>query len=231
MSADGITPTQLNSDVICRARQGDADAFSILFGVHKAKIYAVCLRMTNDAAEAEDLTQSAFLQAFRNLAKFRGDAALSTWLHRVAVNTVLMHFRKKSLRLVSLDEPLRNDGGSKNQREYGCEDSQLTGCVNRIALARAIKDLPSGYQKIFILHEIKGYEHHEIAKLLGCSVGNSKSQLHKARLRLRQSLGTFPETQPTTFQAAPSAAVPDFKNGGSESSTTECRYLPLSAAA
>jgi len=229
MSADVMTPIQVNPDIICRAQRGDADAFSILFDVHKAKIYSVCFRMTNDEAEAEDLTQGAFLQAFRHLTKFRGDAALSTWLHRVAVNTVLMHFRKKSLLRVSLDEPHIGDDGTKYQREYGREDSQLAGCVNRIALARAIKDLPAGYRQIFILHEIKGYEHHEIADLLGCSVGNSKSQLHKARLRLRESLAPSPKGQPMRVNAA--RPVANSKNSGGGSPAMDGRYPPLSAAA
>jgi RNA polymerase sigma-70 factor, ECF subfamily len=179
-------------DLVKRAQQGDADAFASLFHAHKAKVYSVCLRMTNNTAEAEDLTQDAFLQVFRKLATFRGDSALSTWLYRIAVNTVLMHFRKKALRQVSLDEPYNQDA-KVVRREYGSRDDRLTGCVDRIALARAIKELPDGYRTIFLLHEVEGYEHQEIAELLDCSVGNSKSQLHKAKLRIRELLG---RTQP-----------------------------------
>jgi len=144
--------------------------------------------MTNNTAEAEDLTQDAFLQVFRKLQTFRGDSALSTWLYRIAVNTVLMHFRKKALRQVSLDEPYSQDAKTV-RREYGSKDDRLTGSVDRIALARAIKELPAGYRTIFLLHEVEGYEHQEIAQLLDCSVGNSKSQLHKAKLRIRELLG------------------------------------------
>src|SRR5947209_20478593 len=143
--------------------------------------------MTNNTAEAEDLTQDAFLQVFRKLLTFRGDSALSTWLYRIAVNTVLMHFRKKSLRQISLDEPYNQDA-KVVRREYGSRDDRLTGCIDRIALARAIKELPHGYRTIFLLHEVEGYEHQEIAELLDCSVGNSKSQLHKAKLRIRELL-------------------------------------------
>lgn len=175
-------------DLVKRAQCGDADAFASLFHAHKAKVYSVCLRMTNNTAEAEDLTQDAFLQVFRKLATFRGDSALSTWLYRIAVNTVLMHFRKKALRQVSLDEPYSQDA-KVVKREYGSRDDRLTGCVDRIALARAIKELPDGYRTIFLLHEVEGYEHQEIAELLDCSVGNSKSQLHKAKLRIRELLG------------------------------------------
>jgi RNA polymerase sigma-70 factor (ECF subfamily) len=144
--------------------------------------------MTNNAAEAEDLTQDAFLQVFRKISSFRGDSAFSTWLHRISVNTVLMHFRKKSLSQVSLDEPYSNEDGSKMRREFGTHDTDLTGCVDRISLARAMTELPPGYRSIFLLHEVEGYEHKEIAEMLGCSVGNSKSQLHKAKLRIRELL-------------------------------------------
>jgi RNA polymerase sigma-70 factor (ECF subfamily) len=175
-------------DLVKRAQCGDSDAFASLFHAHKAKVYSVCLRMTNNTAEAEDLTQDAFLQVFRKLATFRGDSALSTWLYRIAVNTVLMHFRKKALKQVSLDEPYSQDA-KVVRREYGSRDDRLAGSVDRIALARAIKELPDGYRTIFLLHEVEGYEHQEIAELLDCSVGNSKSQLHKAKLRIRELLG------------------------------------------
>ncbi len=190
MTTDTETIVRFNSDLdlVKRAQQGDSDAFASLFHAHKAKVYSVCLRMTNNTAEAEDLTQDAFLQVFRKLATFRGDSALSTWLYRIAVNTVLMHFRKKALRQVSLDEPYNQDA-KVVRREYGSRDDRLTGCVDRIALARAIKELPDGYRTIFLLHEVEGYEHQEIAELLDCSVGNSKSQLHKAKLRIRELLG------------------------------------------
>jgi RNA polymerase sigma-70 factor, ECF subfamily len=174
--------------LIRRAQEGDGDAFAALFNAHKGRIYSVCLRMTNNAAEAEDLTQDAFLQVFRKLGTFRGDSALSTWLYRIAVNTVLMRFRKKALRQISLDEPSSQDA-KVVRREYGSRDDRLTGCVDRIALARAINELPDGYRTIFLLHEVDGYEHQEIAELLDCSVGNSKSQLHKAKLRIRELLG------------------------------------------
>jgi RNA polymerase sigma-70 factor (ECF subfamily) len=201
----------LDSDVIKRAQQGDSDAFAALFNAHKARIYSVCLRMTNNAAEAEDLTQDAFLQVFRKIATFRGDSAFSTWLHRIAVNTVLMHFRKRSLCQVSLDEPYSNSDGAKIRREYGTKDSRLAGCIDRMTLALVIRELPHGYRTIFLLHEVEGYEHQEIAEMLGCSVGNSKSQLHKAKVRIRELLAlspearfaTAPEERPRTKHARP----------------------------
>jgi len=178
----------LDSNLIARAQQGDSDAFAALFHAYKARIYSVCLRMTKNATEAEDLTQDAFLQGFRKIASFRGDSAFSTWIHRIAVNTALMHFRKTSLSQVSLDEPCRNSDGANVRREYGTRDTRLAGCVDRLALASAIKELAPGYRTIFLLHEVEGYEHQEIAEILGCSVGNSKSQLHKAKLRMCELL-------------------------------------------
>jgi RNA polymerase sigma-70 factor (ECF subfamily) len=182
-------------DVIGRAQQGDSDAFADLFHAHKAQIFSVCLRMTNNAAEAEDLTQDAFLQVFRKIATFRGDSAFSTWLHRIAVNTVLMHFRKRSLCQVSWDEHYSNGDGAKIRREYGTKDNRLAGCLDRVALAWALNELPQGYRTIFLLHEVVGYQHQEIAKLRGCAVGTSKSQLNKAKRRIRELLTCPPETR------------------------------------
>jgi len=196
MTDDGSAATQFESDIqlVQRAQKGDADAFATLFHLHKSRVYSLCLRMTHNTAEAEDLAQDAFMQVFRKLSTFRGDSALSTWLYRVAVNTVLMHFRKKGLRQVSLDES-SNQEAPQVAREYGTQDKRLSSCVDRLALARAIQKLPAGYRTIFLLHEIHGYEHQEIARILKCSVGNSKSQLHKAKLRMRELLGGSRETE------------------------------------
>src|SRR5207302_5415434 len=178
-----------------------------IFHVHKPRVYYLCLRMTNNVAEAEDLTQEAFLQVFRKLPTFRGDSALSTWMYRVAVNTVLMYFRKRGRPQVSLDEPSTQNVKTK-KREYGFDDERLVTSIDRIALARAIKELPDGYRTIFLLHEVEGYEHREIARLLKCSVGNSKSQLHKAKLRIRELLGRVrqenePVSSTRTLRARP----------------------------
>jgi RNA polymerase sigma-70 factor (ECF subfamily) len=195
----------LGPELVKRAQEGDSNAFGTLFEAHRSRIYSVCLRMTSNAAEAEDLTQDAFLQAFRKIAKFRGDSAFSTWLHRIAVNTVLMHFRKNSLSQISLDEPYSDSEGSKIRREYGTRDKGLAGCVDRVALARAMKDLPPGYRTIFLLHEVEGYEHQEIAEMLSCSVGNSKSQLYKAKLRFRELLAPSPAAPLATRNRKPCA--------------------------
>jgi RNA polymerase sigma-70 factor (ECF subfamily) len=191
-----VNNRRMDADLIRRAQQGDSEAFATLFHSHKTRIYSLCFRMTNNAAEAEDLAQDAFLQVFRKLSTFRGDSALSTWLYRIAVNTVLMHFRRKTPCRISLDEPIRSQDDSKSvRREYGTRDGRLDSAVTRVALTRAISELPEGYRAIFLLHEVDGYQHREIAKLLGCSVGNSKSQLHKAKLKIRDFLSQVPDAQ------------------------------------
>jgi RNA polymerase sigma-70 factor (ECF subfamily) len=180
-----------DAELLRLAKEGDEDAFAALFNAHRIKVYSLSFRMTGNTAEAEDLTQEAFLQVFRKLATFRGDSALSTWIYRVAFNTILMHFRKKGLRQLSLEEPIRGEC-SAAKREYGRADERLASSVDRIALARAIKELPAGYRTIFLMHEVKGYDHREISRLLRCSVGNSKSQLHRAKIKMRELMG-FPK--------------------------------------
>ncbi|MGB6387541.1 MAG: sigma-70 family RNA polymerase sigma factor [Terriglobales bacterium] len=177
--------------LVHRAQRGDEQAFATLYQLHKKRVYSVCLQMTKDVADAEDLTQEAFLQVFRSVNSFRGDSAFSTWLYRIAVNTVLMKLRRrKSPPLLSLDEPVSAESPSL-KREVGKADPSLSGAVDRIALRRAVEELPAGCRQIFDLHEVEGYQHHEIAEILQCSVGNSKSQLHKAKLKMRDIL--FPK--------------------------------------
>ena len=175
------------AEAIEKAKQGDAEAFEFLYGLHKRRVYSLCLRMTSNAAEAEDLTQEAFLQLFRKIGTFRGESAFSTWLHRMAVNVVLMQLRKKSLPVVPLEDTLETEEESP-KKEPGAPDIRLAGAVDRLQLQRAIDHLPPGYRTIFVLHDVEGFEHNEIADLVGCSIGNSKSQLHKARLKLRDFL-------------------------------------------
>jgi RNA polymerase sigma-70 factor (ECF subfamily) len=142
--------------------------------------------MVGNTAEAEDLAQEAFLQLFRKIATFRGESAFSTWLHRLSVNVVLMRLRKKTLAETSLDETTDSDEESSGpRRDIGGPDLRLSGSVDRVNLERAVEQLPPGYRSVFVLHDVQGYEHNEIATIMNCSIGNSKSQLHKARMRLR----------------------------------------------
>jgi len=181
------TKAASETQLIERAQRGDEAAFAALFESHKRRVYSLCLRMTVNTAEAEDLEQEAFLHLFRKISTFRGESAFSTWLHRLVVNVVLMHLRKKGLQQVSLDEPDTSQD-EPVKRDFGAEDRRLMKSVDRVGLERAIAKLPRGYRTVFILHDIEGYEHNEIAEIMNCSVGNSKSQLHKARLKLREAL-------------------------------------------
>jgi RNA polymerase sigma-70 factor (ECF subfamily) len=183
------------SDVLSLAQAGDHNAFAQLYSLHKRRIYSLCLRMVGNVAEAEDLTQEAFLQLHRKIATFRGDSAFSTWLHRLAINVVLMHLRKKGLSVISLDEAMEPTPEEGPGRSFGAPDLSLAGSIDRLALERAIAELPAGYRLIFVLHDIEGYEHNEIAAMLDCSIGNSKSQLHKARLKLRDAMRTIPRRE------------------------------------
>ena len=182
--AGGIT----EAEAISRAQKGDATAFEALYALHKRRVYSLCLRMVSNVAEAEDLTQEAFLQLYRKIATFRGESAFSTWLHRLAVNVVLMHLRRKGLNEVSLDEQMEPQQEDGPKRDIGAPDNVLSGSIDRVNIERAIESLPPGYRIIFVLHDVEGYEHNEIAEMMGCSIGNSKSQLHKARMKLREML-------------------------------------------
>jgi RNA polymerase sigma-70 factor (ECF subfamily) len=182
--ANGIS----EQEAIDRAKQGDAECFEALYGLHKRRVYSLCLRMVGNTAEAEDLTQEAFLQLYRKIATFRGESAFSTWLHRLSVNVVLMHLRKKGLPEVSLEETLEPQNEDGPRKDIGARDNVLAGSIDRVNLERSIESLPPGYRIIFVLHDVEGYEHNEIAEMMGCSIGNSKSQLHKARMKLRDLL-------------------------------------------
>jgi RNA polymerase sigma-70 factor, ECF subfamily len=184
------TASSTPAEILARAQAGDHAAFAELYSMHKRRIYSLCLRMVGNVAEAEDLTQEAFLQLHRKIATFRGESAFSTWLHRLSINVVLMHLRRKGLQLTSLDEAMEPAPDERPGRSFGAPDLVLSGAIDRLVLERAIGDLPAGYRLIFVLHDIEGYEHNEIAAMLDCSIGNSKSQLHKARLKLRDSLRT-----------------------------------------
>src|SRR6266478_8201536 len=181
--------TALLQETIRRAQQGDPTAFEALYELHSRRVYALCLRMVGDTGDAEDLTQEAFLQLFRKIHTFRGESAFSSWLHRLTANIVLMRFRKKRPAAISLEEMTGSDNEKDRPTfEIGVPDLRLTGLFDRINLHAALEQLPQGYKSMFLLHDVHGYEHNEIAGMLGCSVGNSKSQLHKARKRLRELL-------------------------------------------
>ena len=166
------------------AARGEMEAFEALYERHHRRVYSLCLRMLANVTEAEDMTQEVFIQVFRKIGSFRGDSAFTTWLHRLTVNQVLMHFRKRNVKL----EHTTEEGELTNVVQAGSERPQAMPVVDRIALDAAIAQLPPGYRTVFVLHDVEGYEHEEVAEMLGCSPGTSKSQLHKARMKLRQLL-------------------------------------------
>lgn len=178
-----------------QAKAGDHSAFAQLYSLHKKRIYSLCMRMVGNSAEAEDLTQETFLQLHRKIATFRGESAFATWLHRLAINVVLMHLRKKGLSLVSMDEAMEPAPERGLAQSFGACDLTLTGSVDRLALERAIGGLPDGYRLAFVLHDIEGYDHQEIAAMFDCTVGNIKSQLHNARFKLRNVLRALPRQE------------------------------------
>jgi RNA polymerase sigma-70 factor (ECF subfamily) len=178
-----------DENVVRMAQEGDVAAFERIYRLHSRKVYALCLRMVSDRSEAEDLTQDVFLQLFRKINTFRGESAFSTWLHRMSVNIVLLRFRMKTLADKSWEMITNSEEGSSAEgRQIGGPDLRLKGAVDRITLETAINELPPGYKAMFILHDVQGYKHEEIAEIFGCTAGNSKSQVHKARTRLRRLL-------------------------------------------
>jgi RNA polymerase sigma-70 factor (ECF subfamily) len=184
VTANATNLTASDYELTQAAGQGDMEAFEALYVRHYRRVYSLCLRMVANVTEAEDLTQEVFVHLFRKLGSFRGESAFTTWLHRLTVNHVLMHFRKRGVRL----EKTTEEGDVPDQVEVGSEKPQAMPVIDRIALDKAIGQLPPGYRTVFVLHDVEGYEHEEIANMLGCSVGTSKSQLHKARMRLRELL-------------------------------------------
>jgi len=212
------------SEAIALAQQGDALAFERLYKTHCKHIYSLCLRMLRNMAEAEDLTQQVFLQLFRKIGTFRGDSSFSTWLHRISINAVLMYLRRKRPAENQMDSLDDTGSGGADPRESGKNPLSMPAVIDRLNLKRAIRRLPAGYKRFFLLHDVMGYRHREIAEQLGCSIGCSKSQLHKARKSLRRLLQgepvgqsdseTLPESQhsPDQLNVAVKPAVPRGKS-------------------
>jgi RNA polymerase sigma-70 factor (ECF subfamily) len=173
------TTTTAKDFELCQASaNGDMNAFEEIHNRHHRRVYSICLRMLQNAPEAEDLTQDVFIQLYRKIGTFRGDSAFTTWLHRMTVNQVLMYFRKRNVKFEDTTE----------QEDANGQSSAPIQVVDNIRLQNAIDQLPDGYKNVFVLHDVEGFEHEEVAKILDCSVGTSKSQLFKARLELRRLL-------------------------------------------
>jgi RNA polymerase sigma-70 factor (ECF subfamily) len=168
-----------------RCRKGDLAAFEAIYRAHSGRLYSVACRMLGNPTDAEDLLQEIFLAAHRKLDSFRGDSALGTWLYRLAMNLCLDHLRSRAAKSRQVtdaidDEPALADAGSRRVADRA---------VDRMDLERALAQLPEGCRTAFVLHDVEGLEHQEVAQILGIAEGTSKSQVHKARLRLRAILG------------------------------------------
>jgi len=184
------------AEAIAQAKEGSAAAFEHLYKLHCKRVYNLCLRMIKNSAEAEDLSQQAFLQVFRRIGTFRGESGFSTWLHRVTVNTVLMYMRRRKPAEILFEDLEHPNSDDESPNEYGSSDISMLGALDRLNLMRAVRKLPRGYRQLFLLYDVLGYKHREIGALLGFSTGSSKSQLHKARRRLRNLLqGKEEETE------------------------------------
>ena len=163
----------------------EQQTFHELYQKYHERVYSICLRMTQNASESEDLTQDVFIQLFRTIGSFRGESAFTSWLRRLTVNRVLMHFRKRKRRPDQISE-------KEELPAYivtGTQDPKRMRIVDRILLSEVITKLPEGYRQAIILHDIQGLEHREIAARRGRSIGTSKSQLHKGRVMLRRLIG------------------------------------------
>jgi len=160
----------------------DQKKFHELYQKYHHRVYSICLRMTGNVSESEDLTQDVFIRLFHTIGSFRGESAFTTWLYRLTVNLVLMHFRKRKRTLEQMSE-------KEELPPYivtGTQDPKRMRIVDRILLSEVITKLPEGYRQAIILHDIQGLEHREIAERRGRSIGTSKSQLHKGRVILRR---------------------------------------------
>jgi RNA polymerase sigma-70 factor (ECF subfamily) len=194
-TVEQIADSSVSSDYTLAqaATKGDMLAFEELYSRHHRRVYSLCMRMLQNTHEAEDLTQEVFIQLYRKIGSFRGDSAFTTWLHRMTVNQVLMHFRKRTVKF----EKTTEEGDTPEQIVNGTENTSRLQIIDKIALDNAIAQLPDGYKSVFVLHDVEGYEHEEVAKILNCSVGTSKSQLHKARLKMQKLLKK--KTNPRIF--------------------------------
>jgi RNA polymerase sigma-70 factor (ECF subfamily) len=175
------------AEAIEKARNGDVTGYESLYYSHRSRVYSLCLRFTGNASDAEDLAQEVFLQMYRKISTFRGDAKFGSWLYRVAVNLALMHFRRRRPPEVSLNiSPTLTADGLRSPRNQFLTSSFL---VERVALGRALSSLSKARRNVVLLHDVNGFTHCEVGRRLGLAAGTSKSQLHKAHVELRHMLG------------------------------------------
>ena len=186
----------LEGEALRLAPQGNAAAFEFLYRRHRKRVYGLCLRMVKDPIQAEDLTQETFLAVLRGIGDFRGRSTFTTWLHQVTRNTVLMSVCKRRIKETSLEEAVESGGENRRMREeFGMPDRLLEATADGMILQTAVSKLSRGFRTALLLHDLHGYEHREVAAMLGYAAGTSKSQLHKARLRVRELLQKYFQTR------------------------------------
>ncbi len=223
-ATQSIDQTKLSDMELCNsAVAGNTLAFEELYHRHHRRVYSLCLRMLKFTDVAEDLTQDVFIQLYRKIATFKGQSAFTSWLHRITVNQVLMHFRNRIVKFETLSE----DGELPDVVVKGTSNPRRMNVDDCIVLESAIEELPEGYKNVFLLHDRYGYEHKEVAWILGMSVGTSKSQLCKARMKLRGLLTAkryFVNNRNKKAVAVKSAVVAYFEGRVIPSSITQEQY-------
>lgn len=192
----------LERDLIEKAKRGDSRAFEELLKKYETKIFNLLLRMTGNKTEAADLFQETFISAWKNLSKFRGDAQFSTWLYRIAVNSVLMRHRKKKLKTVSMDAPIETESGEIERERGDWSTNPLATLQNdelRRRLEKSLIRMPEPYRPVFVLSDMQGLPNEQIGKILKLSLPNVKSRLHRARLFMRRELSDYFKTHDGTI--------------------------------
>ena len=187
-----------------RCRAGDLTAFETIYQAHAGRLYSVACRVLGNPTEAEDLLQEIFLSAHRKIRLYKGESALGTWLFRLATNLCLDHLRSRANRTAQATESIDADTGHQPAGAKG----PILGVIDRIDLERALAELPAGCREVFVLYDVEGFEHREVGSLLGISEGTSKSQLHKARMRLREALASVNHTESVTEESGDLASGP-----------------------
>jgi RNA polymerase sigma-70 factor, ECF subfamily len=185
------------AEAIEKARNGDVRGYESLYRMHRSRVYSLCLRFTGNTFDAEDLAQEVFLQVYRKISTFRGDAKFGSWLYRVVVNLVLMHFRRRRPPEVSLNSPRTFEPDL--MRSHSPDQFRTSSfLVERVALGRALGSLSKARRNVVLLHDLNGFTHGEVGQRLGLAAGTSKSQLHKAHVELRGMLGGGIRLSPTS---------------------------------
>lgn len=210
ISSNKTAGDRTERDLVARCRRGEMVAFEELYRRHSGRLYNVVYRMTGSAADAEDLLQDVFLQVHRRIDSYRGEAALATWLYRLAVNTCLDHLRSHQGKQRKVTDFIEDVEGLEPVAHPSWRPDRVLDWMD---LEWAIARLPPSYRAAFVLHDVEGHEHHEVAEMLGIAEGTSKSLLHKARIRLRAFLRGVAEDEAARPAGTDAASAATGKGG------------------